>query len=397
MKKLTLSLVSGLILVGHAGPAAAQVSLTSNAFNPAISLILDGKFAAYEGGETGFDFPAFPLAEETGPAPEGLSLGESELVFGANVDDRFYGFMTVALHQDEHATEVELEEAWIQTLSMPGGLSLKAGRMYSDIGYHNSRHPHTWDFADAPLAYDALLGGNFGDSGLQARWVAPADLLVEFGAELLRGDSYPAAGAGNRGTGAWTAFARLGGDLGISNSWRLGLSHLSAQVDGREFEAGENPGAFTGEGSVTIVDALWKWAENGNPRQHSLVVQAEYLLRDEDGVLSMEGETLAGASPYALSQDGFYLQGVYQFRPRWRVGLRYDRLNEDNRPLEGDLAELLQGQGAPSRVSAMLDYSHSEFSRLRFQVASLDDGVRSQNQFFIQYVMSLGAHGAHQF
>jgi hypothetical protein len=45
----------------------------------------------------------------------------------------------------------------------------------------------------------------------------------------------------------------------------------------------------------------------------------------------------------------------------------------------------------------MLDYSHSEFSRLRFQVASLDNGQGSESQVFLQYIMSLGAHGAHQF
>ena len=46
----------------------------------------------------------------------------------------------------------------------------------------------------------------------------------------------------------------------------------------------------------------------------------------------------------------------------------------------------------------MFDYSPSEFSRLRLQLAQ--DNSReglSDNQFFVQYVMSLGAHGAHNF
>jgi hypothetical protein len=45
----------------------------------------------------------------------------------------------------------------------------------------------------------------------------------------------------------------------------------------------------------------------------------------------------------------------------------------------------------------MLDYSRSEFSRLRFQVANLDNGQTSDSQVMIQYIMSIGAHGAHQF
>jgi len=296
---------------------------------------------------------------------------------------------------------VELEEAWIETLSLPGGLGVKAGAMYSDIGYQNSRHPHTWDFVDAPLPYSVMLGGNFADTGVQLRWLAPTDLMLEMGTELLRGESYPASGAGNSGTGAWTAFARLGGDLGDSQSWRLGLSYLSGKVVEREYDPGVGPGtdlgAFSGDSSVAIVDAVWKWAENGNPRQRNLVIQAEYLLREEDGLLDMAGDNFNGSSPYDISQDGFYIQGTYQFRPSWRVGLRYDRVSADNAPLLQPLEGLLETAGSPSRVTAMLDYSRSEFSRLRFQVATLDNGQRSDSQVMLQYIMSIGAHGAHQF
>ena len=401
MKRYTLIFLIALGLAGPGNPSVGQAQMSSNAFNPAMSLILDGKFAAYSGDFSGYDFAGFPLGEEVSPPPEGLSLGESEFVLSANVDDLFYGFMTVALHQDEGSTEVELEEAWIETLSLPGGLGVKAGAMYSEIGYQNSRHPHSWDFVDAPLPYSVMLGGNFSDTGVQLRWLAPTDLMLEMGAEVLRGESYPASGAGSSGTGAWTAFARLGGDLGDSQSWRLGLSYLSGKVVEREYQpavaSGSDLGAFTGDSSVAIVDAVWKWAENGNPRQRNLVVQAEYLVRQEDGLLDMAGDNFNGTSPYDISQDGFYIQGTYQFRPSWRVGLRYDRVSADNAPLLPPLEGLLETAGSPSRVTAMLDYSRSEFSRLRFQVANLDNGQTSDSQVMIQYIMSIGAHGAHQF
>ena len=52
----------------------------------------------------------------------------------------------------------------------------------------------------------------------------------------------------------------------------------------------------------------------------------------------------------------------------------------------------------PSRTSLMLDYSPSEFSRLRLQLAR-DNSRQSltDNQLFVQYIMSLGAHSAHQY
>ena len=52
----------------------------------------------------------------------------------------------------------------------------------------------------------------------------------------------------------------------------------------------------------------------------------------------------------------------------------------------------------PTRTTLMVDYSPSEFSRLRVQLAhdQSRQGI-SDNQFFVQYIMSLGAHGAHSY
>ena len=66
-------------------------------------------------------------------------------------------------------------------------------------------------------------------------------------------------------------------------------------------------------------------------QDRNLVLQGEYFYRDESGdVLLQEGIDYA-LFDYSGSQRGYYLQGIYQFMPRWRIGLRYDRLNPDNR------------------------------------------------------------------
>jgi hypothetical protein len=51
----------------------------------------------------------------------------------------------------------------------------------------------------------------------------------------------------------------------------------------------------------------------------------------------------------------------------------------------------------PHRVSAMTDFSNSEFSRLRLQFNRDDSRPETDNQIVLQYLMSLGAHGAHRF
>ena len=53
--------------------------------------------------------------------------------------------------------------------------------------------------------------------------------------------------------------------------------------------------------------------------------------------------------------------------------------------------------GDPTRYSLMVDWSNSEFSRMRFQYNHDSASVDSDNQFGLQYIFSIGAHGAHSF
>jgi hypothetical protein len=78
--------------------------------------------------------------------------------------------------------------------------------------------------------------------------------------------------------------------------------------------------------------------------------------------------------------------------------LRTDRLKAD--AVDAALAgTALDNAGHhPKRASVMLDFSNSEFSRLRFQVNQDEPRLdQKDTQWYLQYVMSLGAHGAHAF
>lgn len=387
---------AALLLIAVGSSAAAQTQVSGNAFNPAISLILNGRYAHYSLDPSDYALPGFPLGGEAGLASEGLSLDETEFAVSANVDDKYYGFMSVALTQEDGETAVGLEEAYFETLALPMGFKVKGGKFLSDVGYLNPIHAHAWDFVDAPLAYAAFLDGSLSDTGLQLKWVAPTILFVEIGAELLRGDSFPAAnGAESNGTGASSLFFHVGADVGSQGSWRAGVSRLSADANMRTSDFDTGSLAFTGTSDLTIVDFVWKWAKNGNPRDRYFIAQAEYLSRDEDGTVDFE--PLAGPAangPYSSSDDGYYVQGVYQFRPRWRVGIRYDSL--DSRNDTGVPTPLATGH-EPSRVSVMSDFSNSEFSRLRLQFSRDESRLETDNQIILQYIMSLGAHGAHRF
>jgi hypothetical protein len=376
-----------------APPPTAGRRVSSNVFNPAVSLILDGKFANFSQDPATYVIPGFALGEETGPGEEGFSLGESELVMSANVDDKFYGQFTAALTPEN---EVEIEEAFFETLALGGGFTLRGGRFFSGIGYLNPVHAHAWDFVDQPLAYRAMLGNQYGDDGAQLRWVAPTDVFLEIGGELFRGENFPAGGATHGSGGVKAYFARIGGDIGASHAWRVGVSRLDAESVDRATGDEAAPDLFTGDSELTAVDFVWKWAPNGNPKQTNFKFQAEYFTRDESGTFdpASSGTPLA----YSGKQQGWYAQAVYQFMPRWRVGLRYDQLESD--PVDATLAgTVLDNQGhEPARTNAMVDFSNSEFSRLRLQVNDDESRVGEKDtQWYLQYIMSLGAHGAHAF
>lgn len=389
-------------LESGAVPAEASASkLTPNAFNPEISLVLNGRLSALSEDPATYSLPGFALGPDVGPGERGFSLGESELWFSANIDPNLYGSLTLALAPAGRATEVDLEEAFLQTLTLPYGLTFKAGRFNSRIGYLNEFHPHADDFADRPLPYRALFANSAGDEGVyaddgaQLRWLAPTDFFLEFGAELFRGESFPAGGAANRGKGASTLFVHIGGDAGPSHAWRAGVSRLQAEAKARATGAEAAPDLFTGTSSVNGVDFVWKWAPQGNAQERHFKFQAEYFMREEDG--EFDPASSGFPLPYAGQQRGWYAQAVYRFMPRWRMGLRYDRLSAS--VVDGALAgTVLDNRGHdPQRASAMLDFSSSEFSRLRLQYNRDESRANVDNQWILQYIVSLGAHGAHAF
>lgn len=392
----------GAAPAGAAAAAPAAQPAAANAFNPGISLILSGGYTRTSRDPADYRISGLPLPPdgEIGPGSRGFSLAESELGLSANVDPWLRGAINIALHPDN---EVSVEEAFVQTTSLGNGLSLKAGRFLSGIGYLNAQHAHVWDFVDAPLAYQSLLGTQFGDDGVQLTWLAPTDRYLELGAELGRGRSFPGSNSGRNGAGAGALTAHTGGDLGESQSWRAGLSMLSAKATGQALEAIDASGkvvgnAFTGRTRVWIVDGIWKWAPNGNATRTNFKLQGEYLRSTGNGSLVYDVAGAASPDAYRAVRSGWYLQGVYQFMPRWRVGLRTERLNPGT-PDFGINTAALAGSGyRPRKNSLMVDFSPSEFSRVRLQFAR--DGAREgrpDNQFFIQYQMSLGAHGAHGF
>ncbi len=368
-------------------------------FNPNISVILEGRYAYFKNDPANYRLSGFPASysylsgQENTLGEKGFSLGHSEIILSSNIDDKFYGQLTAALHAHDGETKLELEEAFIQTLGLGYGLTAKFGRFFSEIGYLNQQHPHAWDFVDAPLIYRGMFAEQYNDDGVQLSWLAPTPFYLNIGTELLKGGHFPSSGE-HSGIGAYTLFAKTGGDFNIENSWQAGLSYWkSNDVQQRPLLMGA---MFSGKSQIIGANAIWKYAPNGNSKSQNFKLQTELFEQRDDGYY---GEYIEGSlNPlYKNRHRGGYIQAVYQFIPQWRIGLRYDRV-ESSYVDNGLIRQCCSSEKQIGRRSSiMLDWSNSEYSRFRLQFNRDYSIQEPDNQLFLQYIHSLGSHGAHSF
>jgi hypothetical protein len=416
MKRIITSAIclAGLAVLAPAEEEAnTQVQRLLEPFNPSIGVLVD---AFYYGEDSGSGLPE--IKEELpgfghGHAEEehehglenGFNLREVELYFTGEVDGYFLAEATLAFAEDK----AEVETATFETTSLPWGFTVKGGKFFSDFGIVNAQHPHQWNFADQPLIYELALGDHgLNEVGVQGRWTLDTSFHLTVGAEALQGSNERMFAYENGeflpdqdGPRLGVGWIKAGPDLGHDHLLRFGL--FGAGGNHQEIHE-ETPGLndyYDGSGYFAGTDLLYRYAAHGDRGRGDWILQAEYFYRSKDLDLSASddpgaplGETLE------LSQDGYYIQSLYGFLPRWRGGLRWEQVGLTN--------ELREPGEAPEqfdrtwRAAAMVDFSPSSFSLLRFQLnnGDYDAGAGRENvwEAYVQVVITLGSHrhtGAH--
>ncbi|WP_018949298.1 hypothetical protein [Thioalkalivibrio sp. ALMg11] len=418
---------SGLAALTLAVPGAAMAQWTAgdgdSAWGMDVSLILDGIY--YNELSHGNDSPAgFDDGHDHGDDgdhgfDDGFNLGHSELGFQARLGDLLDA--TVIIEFDDQ--DIQVDEAYLTTRALPGGLQLKAGKFLSDIGYINNRHPHEWDFVNRPLVNEYLFGDHgLLEKGVQATWLAPTATYTQLGVELLQGKTSGIANyegsqsalndqdrilRDRSGPRLVTAFAKVGPDLGPDHAAQFGLSGgyaRSYQVTDEHttrFEDWDGSAWFAG------LDAVYKYSAGRAYGQGDWRLQGEYFYREidvdrRDVNFAADGNGPEGfvrnEQSFKNRQDGIYVQGVYGFAPRWEAGLRAEALGLSNDVGRGDGESF----GTSYRHTAQVTFRPVEPVFLRAQLAQNDfiddDGHRDRGlEFMLQLNVALGAHGAHRF
>jgi len=414
-------------------PIAGALAFSANAqgtagkpaknFNPDISVVVDGVYYQYSGDEP----PAHVMEElrgfghshggeeehahehEHGFEP-GFNLRHLELMFQADVDPYFKGWAIAAVDPDG----AELEEAVILTTALPWDLQVKLGKFFSDYSRLNAQHAHSWNFTDAPMIQTLLLGDHgLNEKGIQLSWLAPTPFYLKLGAEALQGENevafvYHGDGAlpEEDGPRVFVGWLKTAPNLQGNHAMEFGL--FGARGIHQEEHLGET--GFDDIGSHFLsgyqylwgADMVYKYTPPSAYGQGAFTLEGGYMAREKDiDLVGHNNPAAAGLIGNSLveEQDGLYLQGIYGFAPRWRLGLRGEILGLTNTSTKPDGGS--ETFDDSYRATAMVDWTLTEFSRLRLQAShgeyDLEDSKEDITEVFLQAVFSLGAHGAHSF
>jgi hypothetical protein len=341
------------------------------------------------------------------PQQRGFNARNAEIALDGAVDPFFEGFANIVLKLDsDNETSIELEEAFMQTTSLPWGLQVKGGQFFAPFGRLNPTHPHTWDFADAPLVEGRLLGPDgLRGVGAQAAWTLPVPWYSQLYLAVQNGrggTGYSFRNPGDNGVffGRLTTDRELRGlqdfvwNPRFENSFNL--SDTQTVLFGVSGAFGSNETGANSRTQIYGADLLYKWksthAEGGFP---FVKWQTEVMYRRFEA-----GQGIDKTFPVAetFHDWGIYSQIVWGFRKGWTAGARGDYLHMTDSEFTNDIERQTR-----SRVSANVTWYPTEFSKLRLQYNHdwLDDTFffagRDVDSVFLQFEFILGAHGAHKF
>jgi hypothetical protein len=357
------------------------------------------------------------------PKRRGFTFQQAELGIQGAVDPYFTGEAYIVFSEEE----VELEEAYFRTSSLPFGLQAKGGLYLTEFGIINSTHPHSWDWIDQPVINTRIFGGE-GSRGAGARlsWLTPlpwyseltlgmqnanSETMVSFlGSRHEHGEEHAEEHEIETTIGGRTAVDRdvraledflymarweSSCDLGREVTAKLGLSGL----------LGPNNTGPDGYSLIYGADFKVKWRPLSNERGWPFIQwQSEIMARGyrADAFIQDDGDEIIDLPRETLHDWGFYTQILYGFHPGWAAGLRYEYAGGSG---DGGL-ELESRDEDPfrcdrHRISPLLAWYPSEFSRFRLQYnydhSDHLDGDDDAHSVWLGAEFLIGSHPAHKF
>jgi hypothetical protein len=295
-------------------------------------------------------------------------LNEAEVSFQAVVDPYIRADFFVSFGRDEVTNKygVDIEEAYLTTLSLPARLQLRAGKFKGAVGKINPVHAHALPFIDLPNAYENLFGEGLADEGISLSWLLPnkkfyQELVVQATSGREESPSFMKSE-----TGRFLYLGHLKNFFTLSDNATLeaGITGITGPNDSARIT---NIGAF---------DLTYKWKPVRMNTYRSLTWQSEIFYSHANRTDTTTSKSL-----------GLYSFLTYQIAKRWFLTGRYDYAE---RPFDKTIVE--------QAFSLSAGWYATEFSKMEIEFKTTDDNIQSRYyQGWLRWIFVIGAHGAHQY
>ena len=347
--------------------------------------------------------PALQVGDHD-PHVRGFTIPNAELALDGTVDPYFKGFANIVYKIDRLGeTNVELEEMFLLTSSLPKNLQLKAGQYFVEFGRQNNQHPHAWAFADEPLVINRMFGPDgLRSQGARLSWLAPTSWYTEAMVSVMN-----SAGGTTQSFRSEESTEIHGGrllDREVRSAKDLmivprlatsfDLTETQTLVVGASAALGPNNSGPDASTQIYGVDLYWKWK---SPTAHQgfpfVSLQSEAMTRSYDAAERLSAETPTVTLPAETLKDrGWYAQLLWGIKPLLVAGIRGESVGGDAAAFDSEL------RTDRSRLSTDLTWFPSEFSKFRVQY-NFDhrNGIGNNHSLWFQLEFLMGAHAAHKF
>lgn len=262
----------------------------------------------------------------------------------------------------------KIEEAYVQTLSLPFNLQLKAGKFRQAFGRMNTVHRHALPVIDVPVAYENFFGEALIDQGFSLSWLVPnPKFYQELIVEVTRGSEESPLFAYSEGSNTPQLVGHLTNfwDLSDNATLELGLS------------GGYGENEFGMHSKIGGIDLTYKWSPIRMNTYKSFEWQTELYFSDVETVPSDD-----------INAWGMYSWAQYQLSKRWFVTGLY---SYSENPTIQDFEE--------QAISATFGWYATEFQKFEIgpKVSTLNGFDDQTFSALFRWVFVIGSHGAHEY
>jgi len=363
----------------------AQKKNILSVFNPAIGLV----------GESILSYRSKGSKQTGSDRPGGFDFNQRsvELNLAGSVDPFARGYVVINASADPITGEAKatVEEAAIQTTSLPWNLTLKGGRFFGEFGRLSYIHDHELPFVNRPLVLDNYIGGESKTDGLQLNFLLPIPHYVSLTAGV--GDQF---GDTPDNVGNFRHFSELNFwgrastsfDLTPDVSLETGVSGL---LNPKEIDRG---GVFVQPDGSTLTerrrlvlgaDLMVRYQPLRNNQFQSLTWGTELLYSDNSYLFNPTGVPGGPAFNRSIGSFGLYSYLAYKLHRQWIVGCLFDWMENPQNNAD-----------KTSAYSAFITWTISHWNQLRLQYTHTThnavSGLRDDDAIYLQWAWIIGSH-----